>query len=82
VGIRRHEDAVAPLTPVSYFVRSVLGQQRAPQPLALLQDSYRKIDDLNGLRWAFEGMKTQMKRWVMMGLVSIFFDAKFEVGAD
>jgi len=42
---------------------------------------YRQIDDLNGMRWAFEGMKTQMKRWVMMGLVNIFFDAKFGLGA-
>jgi hypothetical protein len=36
--------------------------KRAPQPLALLQSSYRQIGDLNGLRWAFEGMKTQLKR--------------------
>jgi hypothetical protein len=37
-------------------------KRAAPQPLALLQSSYRQIDDENGLRWAFEGMKTQMKR--------------------
>jgi hypothetical protein len=39
-----------------------LGMKRALQPLALPQSSYRQIDDKNGLRWAFEGMKTQMKR--------------------
>jgi hypothetical protein len=49
VAVRRTV-LLAPLTRFSYFVRSYLGQQRTPQPLALLQDSYRKIDDLNGLR--------------------------------
>jgi hypothetical protein len=39
-----------------------LGMKRAPQPPALLQSSYRQIDVLNGLRWALEGMKTQVKK--------------------
>jgi hypothetical protein len=43
-------------------LRFLVGMKRAPQPLALLQDSYRQIDDLNGLRWAFEGMQTQVKK--------------------
>jgi hypothetical protein len=43
---------------------------------------YRKNDDLNGLRWAFGGMKTQVKRVSDDGLLSIFFDAKFGEGAD
>ena len=43
---------------------------------------YRKNDDLNGLRWAFEGMKTQVKKVSDDGLLSIFFDAKFGEGAD
>ena len=57
-------------------------EQRAPQPLALLQDSYRKNDEQNGLRWAFEGMKTQVKKVSGDGLLGIFFDAKFGEGAD
>ena len=59
-----------------------LGMKRAPQPLALLEESYRKIDDLNGLRWAFEGMKTKVKKVSDDGQMGKFFDDKFGEGAD
>jgi hypothetical protein len=36
----------------------------------------------SGLPWAFEGMKTQVKKVSGDGQMSNFFDAKFRVGAD